>query len=137
MEIQLPVNNDNILGTGNGSNIEYEIVAKYGKPLLLDTTPFTGDGFLGWYKNGGKISDEYTGFGDGDIIEARFGKELKAIEDNSNNPENIDFDRLKQAIGHMVRVIMEEHGYLIDQNNVKIPDTRNTLFSRATRYKKA
>ena len=74
MEIQLPVNNDNILGTGNGSNIEYEIVAKYGKPLLLDTTPFTGDGFLGWYKNGGKISDEYTGFGDGDIIEARFGK---------------------------------------------------------------
>ena len=70
-------------------------------------------------------------------LEARFGKELKAIEDNSNNPENIDFDRLKQAIGHMVRVIMEEHGYLIDQNNVKIPDTRNTLFSRATRYKKA
>ena len=70
-------------------------------------------------------------------LEARFGNELKGIEDNSNNPENIDFDRLKQAIGHMVRVIMEEHGYLIDQNNVKIPDTRNTLFSRATRYKKA
>ena len=70
-------------------------------------------------------------------LEARFGNELKGIADNSNNPENIDFDRLKQAIGHMVRVIMEEHGYVIDQNNVKIPDTRNTLFSRATRYKKA
>ena len=69
-------------------------------------------------------------------LEDRFGNELKEIQDNSNNPENIDFDRLKQAIGHMVRVIMEEHGYLIDQNNVKIPDSRNTIFSRATRYKK-
>ena len=69
-------------------------------------------------------------------LEDRFGNELKEIQDNSNNPEDIDFDRLKQAIGHMVRVIMEEHGYVIDQNNVKIPDSRNTIFSRATRYKK-
>jgi len=33
-------------------------------------------------------------------LEARFGKELKAIEDNSNNPENIDFDQF------LIRVIL-------------------------------
>lgn len=69
-------------------------------------------------------------------LEERFGKQLKAIQDGSNNPENIDYDRLKQTMGHMVKVIMEEQGYMIDQNNVKIPENRNTIFSRATRYKK-
>jgi hypothetical protein len=70
-------------------------------------------------------------------LETRFGDELKGIEDNSNNPENIDFDRLKQTMGHMVKVIMEEHNYVIDQKNVKIPAARSTLFSTAARYKKA
>ena len=70
-------------------------------------------------------------------LEARFGDELKGIKDNSNNPENIDFDRLKQTMGHMVRVIMEKHGYVIDQNGVEIPNTRQTLFLTATSYKKA
>ena len=70
-------------------------------------------------------------------LEARFGDELKGIKDNSNNPENIDFDRLKQTIGHMVRVIMEKHGYVIDQNGIEIPNIRQTLFLTATRYKKS
>jgi hypothetical protein len=70
-------------------------------------------------------------------LEERFGEQLKAIQSGSNNPENIDYDRLKQTMGHMVKVIMEENGYEIDQNNVKIPDGRNTIFSRATRYKKS
>lgn len=74
----------------------------------------------------------------------RFGTQIEAIEDDSkhpnqpqnpNNPENINYDRLKQTIGHMVKVIMTEHGYEIDQNNVKISEPRNILFSRATRYK--
>ena len=70
-------------------------------------------------------------------LEERFGEQLKGIQSGLNNPENIDFDRLKQTMGHMVKVIMEEHGYKVDQNNVKIPDGRNTLFSRASRYKKS
>ena len=70
-------------------------------------------------------------------LESRFGDELKGIKDNSNNPENIDFDRLKQTIGHMVRVIMEKHGYVIDQNGIEIPNIRQTLFLTATRYKKS
>jgi hypothetical protein len=70
-------------------------------------------------------------------LESRFGDEFKVIEDNSNNPENINFDHLKRAMGHMVKVIMEEHGYMIDQKDVKSPATRSTLFSTAVRYKKA
>ncbi len=70
-------------------------------------------------------------------LENRFGNELKGIEDNSNNPEKIDFGRLKQTMGHMVKVIMEEHGYVIDQKDVKISATRSTLFSKAFRYRKA
>jgi hypothetical protein len=31
-------------------------------------------------------------------------------------------------MGHMVKVIMEEQGYEVDQNNVKIPDGRDTIF---------
>ena len=32
---------------------------------------------------------------------------------------------------------MEKHGYVIDQNGVEIPNTRQTLFLTATSYKKA
>ena len=68
-------------------------------------------------------------------LEERFGQQLSAIE-KKEYEENIDYDRLKQTMGHMVKVIMEEQGYEVDQNNVKIPEGRNTIFSRATRYKK-
>lgn len=79
-------------------------------------------------------------------LEERFGAQLELIKnnpkkpdnsDNPNNPENIDYGRLKQTMGHMVKVIMEEHGYKIDQNNVKIPEARSSIFSRATRYRTA
>ena len=81
-------------------------------------------------------------------LNKRFGTQIEATEkdsehpdypnqpQNPNNPENINYDRLKQTIGHMVKVIMTEQGYVIDQNNVKISKPRNELFSRATRYKK-
>ena len=82
-------------------------------------------------------------------LDQRFGAQIKATESDSkhpdypnqpknlNNPENINYDRLKQTIGHMVKVVMGDHGYEIDQNRVKISEPRNTLFSTATRYKKA
>ena len=74
--IQLSLNNKAILGSGSGSNIEYGIVAKYGLPLTLECTPFGTDKFLGWYKDGVKISDttNFLNFNDGESIEARFGK---------------------------------------------------------------
>ena len=34
-------------------------------------------------------------------------------------------------------LLLKEQGYEVDQNNVKIPDGRDTIFSRATRYKKS
>ena len=68
-------NSKTILGSGSGgSDVEYEIVAKYGKPLTLDAIPFSNDSFIGWYKNGARIPNEYYDFDDGEIIEARFGK---------------------------------------------------------------
>ena len=70
-------------------------------------------------------------------LQERFGEQLKFIKKHSNEPGNINYDRLKQTMGHMVKVIMEEQGYEVDQNNVKIPDGRDTIFSRATRYKKS
>lgn len=61
-------------------------------------------------------------------LEERFGEQLKFIKKHSNEPGNINYDRLKQTMGHMVKVIMEEQGYEVDQNNVKIPDGRDTIF---------
>ena len=43
-------------------------------------------------------------------------------------------DRTRQMIGHMVRQIMERHGYVIAQQNVKV--TSGGPFSRATRYRR-
>ena len=42
-------------------------------------------------------------------------------------------DRIKQMMGHMVRQIMEQRGYRLQQGNVKI-NSRDNIFSRASRY---
>lgn len=43
-------------------------------------------------------------------------------------------DRVKQMIGHMTRQVMEQDGYVVDAQNVKI--TGGAPFSRATRYRR-
>lgn len=45
----------------------------------------------------------------------------------------ISTDRIKQMMGHMVRQIMEQRGYRLQQGNVKIT-SYNNIFSRASRY---
>jgi hypothetical protein len=45
----------------------------------------------------------------------------------------ISTDRIKQMMGHMVRQIMEQCGYRLQQGNVKIT-SENNIFSRASRY---
>ena len=45
----------------------------------------------------------------------------------------IAVDRMKQMMGHMVRQIMEQRGYRLEQGNVKITSPGN-IFSRASRY---
>lgn len=47
--------------------------------------------------------------------------------------ERIREDRIKQMLGHMVRQIMEQRGYRLDQTGVQITRDGN-MFSRATRY---
>lgn len=43
-------------------------------------------------------------------------------------------DRVKQMIGHMTRQVMEQRGYVVAVQNVKM--TSGAPFSRATRYKR-
>ena len=43
-------------------------------------------------------------------------------------------DRVKQMIGHMTRQVMEQEGYVVDAQNVKM--TGGAQFSRATRYRR-
>lgn len=43
-------------------------------------------------------------------------------------------DRVKQMIGHMTRQVMEQEGYIVDAQNVKV--TGGAPFSRATRYRR-
>lgn len=45
----------------------------------------------------------------------------------------VSSDRIKQMMGHMVRQIMEQRGYRLQQGNVKITSDEN-IFSRASRY---
>lgn len=45
----------------------------------------------------------------------------------------ISTDRVKQMMGHMVRQIMEQRGFRLQQGNVKITSSNN-IFSRASRY---
>jgi hypothetical protein len=47
--------------------------------------------------------------------------------------ERVRVDRVKQMMGHMVRQVMEQQGYRLQQSNVKIT-SRNNIFSRASRY---
>ena len=42
-------------------------------------------------------------------------------------------DRAKQLIGHMVRQIMERHGFVVEQSNVKM---NSVPFSKGTRYRR-
>ncbi|PHQ99842.1 MAG: hypothetical protein COB39_01320 [Marinosulfonomonas sp.] len=47
--------------------------------------------------------------------------------------DSVTVDRIKQMMGHMVRQIMERHGYRLQQGNVKIT-AKGSIFSRASRY---
>ncbi len=49
--------------------------------------------------------------------------------------DSIREDRMKQMIGHMVRQIMEAHGYQLDTQGV--PVRIGDLFSKASRYCRA
>jgi len=61
---------------------------------------------------------------------------VEGIEDQllQEFKEAILNDRVKQMVGHMVRQIMENCGYVVAVQNVKV--TNGAPFSRATRYKK-
>lgn len=47
--------------------------------------------------------------------------------------EEILADRVKQMVGHMVRQIMEQHGWALDQAEVKV---QSVPFIKAARYKR-
>lgn len=61
-----------------------------------------------------------------------------------DKPEDGDgFIQFKQVIGYMIKIIMELHGYIVEQKRVKIsshpnPDTQESLkyFTTASRYRK-
>lgn len=53
------------------------------------------------------------------------------LSDRFGNRSRVD--RIKQMMGHMVRQIMEQRGYRLQQGNVKI-SSPNNIFSRASRY---
>jgi hypothetical protein len=61
------------------------------------------------------------------------GFEEKLLERFEDDVEVLLEDRTKQMIGHMTKQVMTAAGYVIDQQNVKIP---SGVFSRATRYKR-
>lgn len=42
-------------------------------------------------------------------------------------------DRIKQLIGHMIRQVMEQSGFVVDQQDVKL---NSIPFSKATRYRR-
>ncbi len=48
--------------------------------------------------------------------------------------EQVSEDRTKRMIGHMVRQIMEERGFVLDGQNVRV--RIGHLFQRASRYKR-
>jgi len=65
--------------------------------------------------------------GIGDKLLEHFSNELKK--------DDLHTDRLKQAIGHMVRFIMESHGYKLKQKGVRCRK-KTELFVFASRYGK-
>lgn len=60
--------------------------------------------------------------GIGDVLLDQFGDEVRT-------------DRVKQAIGHMIRYVMEGNGYHLAQRSVKCR-RKTELFVYATRYEK-
>lgn len=66
--------NSTILGSGQGSNIEYPIIAEFGLPLELSVESDEGSSFIGWYKDNIEIPSSYLHFNLEETIEARFGK---------------------------------------------------------------
>jgi hypothetical protein len=60
-------------------------------------------------------------------VEAVAGKLIERFGDD------VRVDRVKQMIGHMVRQIMENRGYQLDSQNVKVLQDRR-LFSKASKY---
>ncbi|MHB0756259.1 hypothetical protein [Polaribacter sp. M15] len=63
--------------------------------------------------------------GIGDKLIEKFGNEI----DNDKN------NRIKQAIGHMIRAIMESHNYQHVKSSVPC-SRKNELFKNASRYSK-
>lgn len=59
--------------------------------------------------------------GVGDELLEKFGDKLKE-------------QRMKQMIGHMIRQVMDHHGYEVDSQGLKC--RKQQLFSSGTRYKK-
>ncbi|MBN9508944.1 MAG: hypothetical protein J0I21_07460 [Alphaproteobacteria bacterium] len=47
--------------------------------------------------------------------------------------ENVLADRVKQMVGHMVRQILEQRDWVLDQSDVKV---QSVPFSKATRYRR-
>ncbi|RTL94238.1 hypothetical protein ABWH97_08995 [Nitratireductor sp. ac15] len=47
--------------------------------------------------------------------------------------EEILVDRVKQMVGHMVRQLMEQQGWVLDQSDVKV---QSVPFSKAARYRR-
>ena len=48
--------------------------------------------------------------------------------------ENVLADRVKQMVGHMVRQILEQRDWVLDQTDVKV---QSVPFSKATRYRRS
>jgi hypothetical protein len=46
--------------------------------------------------------------------------------------DDVRHDRIKQAIGHMIRQVMENHGYQLSTQNRKVGNSR--LFTKASSY---
>lgn len=48
--------------------------------------------------------------------------------------DSVREDRMKQMIGHMVRQVMKNNGFVLDQTGVRIP--RGPLFTSGARYRR-
>ncbi|MCB1657953.1 MAG: hypothetical protein KDI39_06970 [Pseudomonadales bacterium] len=53
--------------------------------------------------------------------------------DSVSGEHKAQFDRLKQMLGAMVRQVMENNGYQLHSNNVKVPNSK--VFYSASSYK--
>ncbi len=71
------------------------------------------------------------------LLLERFGQDFDQLQALGDQADQIGFDYLKKTIGYLIRRVMEQHGYVLDQTNVKISPTRQHLFKTAARYKPA